>query len=626
MSVQLLGVVEHQLKDQPNDAPKKSESWILHTRKRATGIALARIRRCHLPVTSVVSNPTFQLSKRYVMTSFGRSLFFAAAAVCSASLLSSVHAQSSLSTGDGLLKVTSQMPEEVRLGESFNYTVEVSNVSDQVTLHRVKLAQKKAKGLTIESVSQQGEKANEKQSQSEAEEKNRGSKNQMMIQTLKPGESRTFDVQAVADQEGEIRSCLEVVSYKPAICLTSEAVKPQLELTKVAPKKANRCNVIKMEYTLKNGGSGDVGPITIEDSLGDGLATIEGNNELKFDIDGLEAGETRKFIARVYAAKSGEFGSRAEAKATDSDLSSRSKKTQTKVVSADLIAMVEGPNRLYGNDLAHFTATITNQGNAPAEDVRVNLMWPEAANLADVSEPQMKSNQSSKQGDSKKQSEGQPTPAKSEQDSASNQSDSGNGNEQSKQTDSPKMAEKMLTIDTLKPGQSATIDYAIRTGELDEIPTKVKATSVCTVDVAEDEADATTRATATAMTRAKVVRLPALQLTVVDDEDPVNNGSEVTYTIKVWNEGDAIDNNVRLTAELPDGLKFVSADGPTELKEEAQSIQFAPIKKMQPGDEVTYTVKAEGDGEGSVRLTTQLASQSLSSKITAEEPTRIFKR
>lgn len=559
------------------------------------------------------------------MTSFGRSLFFAAA-VCSASLLSSVHAQSSLSTGDGLLKVTSQMPEEVRLGESFNYTVEVSNISDQVTLHRVKLAQKKTEGLTIESVSQQGEKANEKQSQSEAEEKNRGSKNQMMIQALKPGESRTFDVQAVADQEGEIRSCLEVVSYKPAICLTSEAVKPQLELTKVAPKKANRCNVIKMEYTLKNGGSGDVGPITIKDSLGDGLATIEGNNELKFDIDGLEAGETRKFIARVYAAKSGEFGSRAEAKATDSDLSSRSKKTQTKVVSADLIAMVEGPNRLYGNDLAHFTATITNQGNAPAEDVRVNLMWPEAANLADVSEPQMKSNQSSKQGDSKNQSEGQPTPAKSEQDSASNQSERDNGNEQSKQTDSPKMAEKTLTIDTLKPGQSATIDYAIRTGELDEIPTKVKATSVCTVDVAEDEADATTRATATAMTRAKVVRLPALQLTVVDDEDPVNNGSEVTYTIKVWNEGDAIDNNVRLTAELPDGLKFVSADGPTELKEEGQSIQFAPIKKMQPGDEVTYTVKAEGDGEGSVRLTTQLASQSLSSKITAEEPTRIFKR
>ncbi|MEP2309276.1 MAG: DUF11 domain-containing protein, partial [Rhodopirellula bahusiensis] len=166
----------------------------------------------------------------------------------------------------------------------------------------------------------------------------------------------------------------------------------------------------------------------------------------------------------------------------------------------------------------------------------------------------------------------------------------------------------------------------IRTGELNEIPTKVKATSVCTVDPAKSEENATTRATATAMARAKVVRLPALQLTVVDDEDPVSNGSEVTYTIKVWNEGDAIDNNVRLTAELPDGLKFVSADGPTELKEEGSSIQFAPIKKLQPGDEVTYTVKAEGDGEGSVRLTTQLASQSLSSKITAEEPTRIFKR
>ncbi|WP_047817235.1 COG1361 family protein [Rhodopirellula islandica] len=560
------------------------------------------------------------------MTSFRRSLFFAAAAICSASLLPSAQAQTSLSTGDGFLKVSSQMPEEVRLGESFNYTVEVTNISDAVTLHQVKLAQKSAEGLTIESVSQSGKQQNEKKSQSEdKQKKNNNSKNQMVIQMLKPGESRKFDVEAVADKEGEIRSCLEVVSYKPAICLTSEAVKPKLELTKFAPKEANRCNVIEVEYTLKNGGSGDVGPITITDSLGDGLATIDGEKELKFNVDGLKAGDTRKFLARVYASKSGEFGSRAVAKADESELSSRSQKTQTKVVSADLVANVNGPNRLYGNDLAHFTATITNQGNAPAEDVRINLMWPAAANLADLSEPQLKSGDQSQQSNSKKQSEGQPTVAKSDSQSGSN-SENGKNSEQSQQDNSPKMAEEMLTIEKLNPGQSATIDYAIRTGELDEIPTKVKATSVCTVDPAKSEENATTRATATAMARAKVVRLPALQLTVVDDEDPVKDGSEVIYTIKVWNEGDAIDNNVRLTAELADGLKFVSADGPTELKEDGQSIQFAPIKKMQPGDEVTYTVKAEGDGEGSVRLTTQLASQSLSSKITAEEPTRIFKR
>jgi uncharacterized repeat protein (TIGR01451 family) len=567
----------------------------------------------------------FTINKRYVMTSFGRSLFFAAAAICSASLLPSAQAQTSLSTGDGFLKVSSQMPEEVRLGESFSYTVEVSNISDQVTLHQVKLAQKNAEGLTIESVSRSDNQQSNKKSQSKNKQKNSDGKNHMVIPMLKPGESKKFDVKAVADKEGEIRSCLEVISYKPAICLTSEAVKPQLELTKFAPKEANRCNVIEVEYTLKNGGSGDVGPITITDSLGEGLATIDGENELKFNVDGLEAGDTRKFLARVYASKSGEFGSRAVAKADESDLSSRSQKTQTKVVSADLVAKVNGPKRLYGNDLAHFTATITNRGNAPAEDVRINLMWPEAANLADLSEPQLKSGDPSQQSSSNDQSEGQPTVAKSDKPSDSNSKD-GQNDEQSKQENTPKMAEKMLTIDKLTPGQSATIDYAIRAGELNEIPTKLKATSVCTVDPAKSEEDATTRATATAMARAKVVRLPALQLTVVDDEDPVKDGSEVTYTIKVWNEGDAIDNNVRLTAELPDGLKFVSAEGPTELKEEGQTVQFAPIKKMQPGDEVTYTVKAEGDGEGSVRLTTQLASQSLSSKITAEEPTRIFKR
>ncbi|MCC9656633.1 DUF11 domain-containing protein [Rhodopirellula halodulae] len=559
------------------------------------------------------------------MTSLGRSLFIAAAAICSASCFAVAQAQTSVSTGDGLLKVSSEMPEEVRMGESFQYTVTVSNLSDDVTLHRVKLAQKKSEGLTIESVSKSGQDKQKNKDEQSGKSKKQGkegkkqaSKNQMMVSILKPGESKSFDVKAVADQEGEIRSCLEVVDYKPAICLTSEAVKPQLELTKSAPKKANRCNVIEMEYTLKNGGSGDVGPITITDSLGDAFVTIEGNNKLNFNVDGLKAGDTRKFVARVYANKTGEFGSRAEAKADNSDLSSRSKETKTKVISADLAAEVSGPQRLYGDEMARFTAKITNRGNALAEDVRVVLMWPEQANLADVSEPQIKGSSNEKQSNSNDQS-GEPTPA-------DNSKQSGQNEKSSSQDGSTKMAERTMTIEALKPGETATIEYAIRTGEMDEIPTKVKATSVCTVETVKDAENAVTRATATAMTRAKIVRLPALQLTVVDDEDPVTNGNEVVYTIRVWNEGDAVDQNVRLTAELPEGLKFVSADGPTDVKEEGQEVTFAPIKKMQPGDEVTYTVKAESEGEGAVSLKTQLASKSLQSEITAEEPTRIFKR
>ncbi|QDV62926.1 COG1361 family protein [Crateriforma conspicua] len=562
------------------------------------------------------------------MTSMGRSLAMFATVVATATAIQAQNNESSMRTGDGLIAVHTSWPEEVRVGDSFSYTVDVENVSDNVTLHAIKLAQKNMQGVSIDSVAMQGDKADQpsgdqasgnqsSQDKSKKQNNQRSNKNNTLsIATLKPGETKTFDIQATADKQGELRSCLEIVDYKPAMCVTARAVKPQLELTKVAPKTANRCNTIELEYALKNGGTGDVGPITITDSLGKGLATIDGESELKFDIDGLKAGDTRRFVARVYASKTGEFSSRATAKADDTDLKSRSQKTTTKVVAADLAANVDGPNRLYGDELAQFTATITNRGDATAEDVRVKVMWPQDANLVDLSDPQM--NRAKKQNNNGNESKSNQNGSS---DTGSNNNESSNNRDQNAQ-----MADRTLTIDRLEPGQSATFDYAIRPGELDSVMTKVVATNVCTVDAAEDQDNATSRASSTATANTKIVRLAALQLTVVDDEDPVKKGDEVVYTIRVWNEGDAPDQNVKLSARLPEQLSFVQADGPTEVKSEGNHVVFQPIETLKPGDEVTYTVTAKGDGNGPTQMQAELVSNELDGRIRAEEPTRIFQR
>lgn len=623
---------------------------------------------------------------------------------------SALPAQQTIRTGDGLLTLSADMPDQMRVGESFTYNVEVTNASDNVILHDIKLEQRKTKGLTIESVSAKNEGSSNKQNSKNtdgsdgAKQKStvKASGQQMTISMLKPGESRTLEVKATADEEGELRSCLEIASYTPAICLTSQVVKPQLELTKNAPNKVNRCEVIELEYVLKNGGSGDVGAIEITDSLGDGLATIEGSSDLKFDVDGLAAGDTRKFIARVYARKTGEFSSRATAKAKDSDLQSRSKQTSTKVISADLAASLDGPSRLYGQQLATFTAEVTNTGNTAAEDVRIQVMWPQQANLVDLGEPSMSSTKSQGQNKNQKnkQNQGQPTLAEKQDsqssgnsqssDSSSSQAsnDSGQSNKQAKNKSSNnsnsdkqasnnsgnnsnknkqannksgndsnnnkqasnkssnnsnkqasndsssessseismEMAQETIVLDRLEAGQTATFEYAVRPEGLEELPSKVVATWICSVGPAQDQAKATARSQAAAMATAKVVRLPAMQLMVVDDEDPVTKGGEVVYTIRVWNEGDAEDSNVRLTAELPEGLEYVSATGPTEATQNGSTIEFDPIDTMEPGDRADYRVTAKGTGSENVRFAAQLTSNKLSSEVTAEEPTRLFQR
>ncbi|WP_404309536.1 COG1361 family protein [Neorhodopirellula lusitana] len=561
------------------------------------------------------------------------------AIVTAASGFGITNAEDSMQTGDGLLMVKAAMPEQARVGESFTYNVEVMNASDNIVLHDVVLKQSKAKGFTIESVSMQGkaedckncgdneedasqeegesqgEAAKEKQSNDDQSQSS--STDSMTIKQLNPGETRTFLVNASADEEGELRSCLRIGSYTPAMCLTSQVVKPELELSKMAPSTTDRCNVIELAYKVKNGGTGDVGQFTITDSLGEGLATIEGNSELSFPVDGLAAGETREFVARVYAQKSGEFSSRAVAKAANSELKSRSKETTTKVIAADLAAKINGPARIYGDDMATFTATITNTGNVAAESVNVSVNWPSNANLVDMSDYELMANQSSGESQSKSSgSQGEPVMAK-KRDSSTQKSEDSKNSQIKMQSDSFKIAR-------LEAGQSAQFTYAIRTDNLETLPTKVEARYVCAVDAAEDQPKSTAETTAMAMATAKVVRLPALQLAVIDDEDPVSNGSKVQYTINVWNEGDAPDQNVQLVAQLPGNLKFDSADGPTGVSNDGSKVTFDPIKTMQPGARAEYTVTAKPTGSGNARFEAALTSEMLQSEVIGEEPTRLF--
>lgn len=619
--------------------------------------------------------------------------------VCLAGWPAVASAQQTMRTGDGALEIRTELPQEVRVGEQFTYQVEVRNVSENMVLHEIKLRQTKAQGFSIESTSLQGDQQQsdgqdrdgdqEQASQTVEQDGSGQQQNEMQIAQLQPGQSRTIEIKASADREGDLQSCLEVVSYRPAICLTSQVVKPDLKITKMAPDQVDRCSVIELEYSISNDGSGDLGKFQVVDELADGLMTIEGNKSLKFDVDGLKAGETRSFVGRVFATEPGEFASRAVARAENADLKSRSENTKTKVVAAELDVRVEGPGRLYGEQLAKFTAFVTNVGNAPAEDVRVKVRYPRKANLADLGDYQLQSaqQQDSGQGSQQGKSDGQQQsqnrnqaqannggnssqqqgandPSGSDQNSQRSGSDQQNqdsdrqanqsqsdqqqsgqnqgsgkrdqqGQKQDQQSDAAdqqqglqdfELAAETFQIGQLKPNQTAKFQYAIRPGNLSTVPTQVEARYVCTIDMAQQTDQARARSISKGMARAELVRLPALQIVAVDDEDPVSHGEEVQYTIRVWNEGDAADQQIEITAELPDGLEFVAANGPTEHSVEGKTVTFKPMEKMKPEQQADYRVTARSTGSGDVRFRAKLNSEALDSEVVAAEPTRLFNR
>jgi uncharacterized repeat protein (TIGR01451 family) len=607
---------------------------------------------------------------------------------------------------DGIVQIQAQMPEEVRAGERFDYRIVVTNTSDSLTVHDLKLRQAEAAGFSVESASmegednqdmqqrdqqqnqqqqgqqqqdlqpqgqqqqgqqQQGQQQQDQQQQDRAIEEaagvndnaspqqgQRGMQDQLgerslheggtfNVGTLNPGESRTLVVAASADQEGELRSCLELVSYTPAICLMARVVRPELEIAKTAPEEVNICEIIVMRYTVTNSGTGDIERFRIVDNLPEGLVTIDGNENLDFEVDGLAAGQSRAFEGRLLARRTGEFSSRALAEATEFDLQARSANTTTRVVGAELDARVEGPNEVYSGQPATFVARVTNTGDYTANDVRVVVRWPAQARLARLTDPRIdqdaqaadrtRENQMGSLAMAGNRDQIQPITAVNGNDNGvddGNNNDQAQNQEQNQEQDQGRedfdvaMNEEQFTISTLEPNHTATFRYVIQPNGLTDLPTEIVAEYVCAPDsdIAIDRAEAITMSRA--MASAEVIRLAALRIFTVDNIDPVQRGQEVTYTVVVTNQGDAPDSNVEIRAELPEGLEFVNANGPTEHRQEERAIVFDPVETLEPGADARYTITATAQEDRDVIFRAVLNSDSLRNEVASEEPTRLF--
>jgi uncharacterized repeat protein (TIGR01451 family) len=121
-----------------------------------------------------------------------------------------------------------------------------------------------------------------------------------------------------------------------------------------------------------------------------------------------------------------------------------------------------------------------------------------------------------------------------------------------------------------------------------------------------------------------VMTLPALRLEVVDLEDPIRVGDEVTYRVTVRNQGTGADKNVAITATLPPEMQFVAASGATEAKADGQTLTFAPVASLLAGQTVEWHVRTKATKAGDVRMQVQLKSDSLTHPAMETEPTRLY--
>ncbi len=260
-------------------------------------------------------------------------------------------------------------PAEIRVGQPFEYTIDVTNltncklddvvVTDQLPdMFELKGSQPQAR------VSAEGEA-------------------RWAVGTIDGEETKTIRVSGVAKKTGEVTHCAKV-EYRTNLCLTVNVVEPKLHLVKTAPAEALLCDDIPVRLVVSNLGSGSAQNVQVVDTLPEGLMTTDGKNRVAMDIGQLGAGESRELTFVAKANRTGTF--RNSAKATGEGGLMASAETSTIVRQPVLTIAKTGPdNRFVGRPL-DYVITVANRGDAPAANLVVQDPLPVGTSLVKASD------------------------------------------------------------------------------------------------------------------------------------------------------------------------------------------------------------------------------------------------
>ncbi|QDV38796.1 COG1361 family protein [Tautonia plasticadhaerens] len=551
-----------------------------------------------------------------------------------------------------LLMIRAEAPPEVRVGQQFEYNLTVRNITENVTLEDIRIRHDGSEYVSVEGsqVGQQGQQAQnqgqgqqaqnqgqqaqrqggdnanvpveerpqgqqaQQAQQGQGHEGHQGQQGQqgqgqqgqgegIQIGELTPGQGKTVRIRAVAEQEGNAGVCFRV-AYTPTVCLVTRITKPEIQVTKAVPERADICQPLRFRYTVTNTGTADVQNVVVSDDLPDGLQVEGGEAAIRREIGNLPAGETEEFDVELCALRTGRFTSRAVAQS--GELRAQSNSPTTQVVAARLSTELEGPDAQYLNQPATYRVTVRNDGDGPALDTVLEVDVDERTRLIRTSRTSLNS------------------------------------------VDPKQADDRTLTwaIGTLEPGQETAVSFTVN---LNRVPQGAEArqpqgeqaqqgqqsegsesyrfrhvaevTSRCAdAEMCADE-EVRKYASASANLDVELVTLPALLLELVDRYDQVTVGENVDYVLTVINQGSGADNNVQLTVTLPDSLEYVSADGKTQAQNDGQAVTFQPIETLAPGEEARYEIIAKANRAGQISTNAELTSDFLQVPAREAEPT-----
>lgn len=446
-------------------------------------------------------------------------------------------------------------PAAVSVGDKVTWTMTLSNPS-AVDTGELVVTDTVPEGVTVVSTAPPAQEA--------------AGRLKWQLRNLLPQASKTFTIVARTQRTGKVVNVVDAVTAE-GISAQAQAdlvvTQPGLELSKTGPRVARKGDDIPFQVRVSNPGSGAATNVVVVDQIPEGLSHSTGERTFRWNVGEIEAGGSREETLALRAERTGNFVNKVAATA-DGGLEAEAQAPVRVVAPSAQIAKI-GPAERYANERATYKITISNDGDAVAQNVIVQDPVPEGSEFVSAS----------------------------------------NGGVYDEATRTVRW-----DVGDVAPGAAKELRLTLRLVGIG----RIKNVATLTADGVQLQAEAVT------VVRGRV----ALHCSCHDTEDPVTIGEETTYVVTLRNEGSATATQVVLVNTIPTQMKFVDAQGPVKFTVKDRIVTFEPVSVLKPGEEVVFRITTKALQVGTTGEAVNDATfncKEFTSKVSSQEGTKIYK-
>jgi uncharacterized repeat protein (TIGR01451 family) len=446
------------------------------------------------------------------------------------------------------LTIEKTAPPEIQIGKAAKFTIKVRN-SGTVPAHGVEVHDTVPQGTQLV--------ATTPAAQSDAQ-----GALVWDLNTLKPGDEQTIELELMPMSEGEVGS-VATVHFRAEASVRTVATKPMLNMEVFSPSRVMKGETLTIKIKLSNPGTGAASGVLLSEIVPDGLKH-EAGRELEFEVGTLKPGEMRELELQLSAAEAGTITNVVTARG-EGNLEAEGR-ADVEVVAPQLQVSLAGPKRRYLERHATHNISVSNPGTAAAREIELAATLPKELKFVEAN----------------------------------------NGGQYDAATHSV-----YWSLEELPPQETGTVTLTT----LPQQPGDAKLLITSTAQAGlKDQREETVA----------IEGLAAINFQLADVNDPVEAGGQTSYEIRVTNQGSKAAANIRVVAVAPAEMKLISAEGPVRYQIEGQRIVFEPLKQLGPKSDASFTVKVKALEPGDLRMQVQIATDEIREPITKEESTRVY--